>query len=131
MVPSIDAAALFGPAGAAREAVDRAIAAAAADIGFLTISGLPAHALPAYEARAVLLGIFTLEDPALRPLWRRKFAPANPNVYRGYFPLQPGNVTAKEGIDLGPDLIYGPSVVCADDPLREPTPLPQEADLPG
>ena len=131
MVPTIDVAALFGPAGAAREAVDRSIAAAAADIGFLTISGLPPHALPGSAERAVLLAIFTLEEAMLRPLWRRKFAPANPNVYRGFFPLQPGNVTAKEGIDVGPDLTYGSSVVRADDPLCEPTPLPQEAQLPG
>lgn len=131
MVPTIDVAALFGPAGAARAAADRAIAAAAADIGFLTICGLPAHALPGPEARATLLGIFTLEEAALRALWRRKFAPGNPNVYRGFFPLQPGNVTAKEGIDLGADLAYGPGVVSADDPLREPTPMPPEAALPG
>ena len=131
MVPTIDVAALFGPAGSARAAVDRAIAAAAADIGFLTISGLGAHAPVGPEARAALLGIFTLEEAGLRALWRRKFAPGNPNVYRGFFPLQPGNVTAKQGIDLGPDLVYGTSVVHADDPLREPTPLPEEAELPG
>jgi len=131
MVPTIDVAALFGPAGPAREAVDRAIAAAAADIGFLTITGLAAHAPLGPEARAALLRIFTLEPASLRRLWRRKFAPANPNVYRGFFPLQPGNVTAKEGIDLGPDLVCGADVVHAEDPLREPTPLPEEAQLPG
>lgn len=131
MVPTIDVAALFGPAGCARETADRAIAAAAADIGFLTISGLGAHAPLGPGARAALLGIFTLEEAVLRALWRRKFASGNPNVYRGFFPLQPGNVTAKEGIDLGPDLVYGASVARTDDPLCEPTPLPEEAQLPG
>lgn len=131
MVPGIDVGALFGPAGSAREAADAAIAAAAADIGFLTITGLAGHAPSGRESRAALLSIFSLDEAALRRLWRRKFAPGNPNVYRGFFPWQPGNVTAKEGIDLGPDLVYGASVVRADDPLREPTPLPQEDELPG
>lgn len=131
MVPGIDVGALFGPAGSAREAADAAIAAAAADIGFLTITGLAGHAPSGRESQAALLSIFSLDEAALRRLWRRKFAPGNPNVYRGFFPLQPGNVTAKEGIDLGPDLVYGASVVRADDPLREPTPLPQEDELPG
>lgn len=131
MVPSIDVSALFGPAGHARDAVDAGLAAAAADMGFLTIAGLGVHAPLGPVARAALLRIFTLEEAARRRLWRRKFAPGNPNVYRGFFPLQPGNVTAKEGIDLGPDLVYGPGVVRADDPLREATPLPQEAELPG
>ena len=131
MVPTLDVAALFGPAGRARESIDAALAAAAADIGFLTITGLGAHLPLGPEARAALLRVFALEEAALRRLWRRKFAPDNPNVYRGFFPLQPGNVTAKQGIDLGPDLVYGADVVRADDPLREPTPLPQEAELPG
>ena len=131
MVPILDVAALFGPAGRVRAALDADIAAAAADIGFLTISGLGAHAPSGPAARAALLRVFTLEEASLRRLWRRKFAPGNPNVYRGFFPLQPGNVTAKEGIDLGPDLVYGADVVDADDPLREPTPFPEEAELPG
>jgi isopenicillin N synthase-like dioxygenase len=131
MVPAVDVAALFGPAGRAREAVDATLAAAAADIGFLIITGLPASAPLGREARAALLEVFSLDEAALRRLWRRKFAPGNVNVYRGYFPLQPGNITSKEGIDLGPDLVYGASVVRAGDPLLEPTPLPHEADLPG
>lgn len=131
MVPSVDVAALFGPAGSARAAADAALAAAAADIGFLTITGLGGHAPTGHDSRAALLSIFSLDEALRRRLWRRKFAPGNPNLYRGFFPLQPGNVTAKEGIDLGPDLVYGASVVCAEDPLREPTPLPQEEELPG
>jgi isopenicillin N synthase-like dioxygenase len=131
MVPTIDVSALFAAAGPAREAADRSLAAAAAEIGFLSVVGLAPYAPLGTEARAALLRIFTLEAAALRRLWRRKFAPANPNVYRGFFPLQPGNVTAKEGIDLGPDLVYGACVIRTDDPLREPTPLPDEEELPG
>lgn len=32
---------------------------------------------------------------------------------------------------MGPDVAYGPSVVSEGDPLREPTPLPAEDELPG
>jgi isopenicillin N synthase-like dioxygenase len=131
MVPRVDVAPLFGPAGRAREAVDRAIAAAARDIGFLTVVGLGSAAPLSHEARGALLRIFSLDAAALRRLWRRKFEPANANVYRGFFPLQPGNVTSKEGIDLGPDLVYGAAVTAPEDPLREPTPLPEEQQLPG
>jgi isopenicillin N synthase-like dioxygenase len=77
------------------------------------------------------LRIFQLVENQTRPLWRRKFDPANSNVYRGWFPRQTGFLTSKEGIDMGPDVAYGPSVVSAGDPLREPTPLPPEEALPG
>lgn len=130
-VPVIDVGALFGEAGAARAAVDAAILAAAGEVGFMGITGLPPATPIGGPARAALLEIFSLEERALRPLWRRKFEPRNPNIYRGWFALQPGNVTGKEGIDLGADVAYGAAVVRADDPLREPTPLPAEAQLPG
>jgi isopenicillin N synthase-like dioxygenase len=131
MVPTVDVAALFGGGRAARAAVDAHFAAAAAETGFLSIVGLDAQVPLGPAARAALLAIFRLEPHAQQRLWRRKFAPANPNLYRGFFPPQPGNVTLKEGIDLGPDVLYGARVTRADDPLCEPTPLPAEAELPG
>jgi len=105
--------------------------AAAAAIGFMSITGLPAEAARGRGACAELLRIFTLPPDVLRGLWRRKFESRNANVYRGFFRLQPGNLTHKEGIDLGPDVLYGARVVISGDPLREPTPLPPEALLPG
>ena len=131
MVPRIDIAALLRGAGGARAAVDAQLAAAAADIGFLSVVGLAGEVPLGPRARAELLAIFSLDQAARARLWRRKFAPDHPNVYRGYFPPQPGNVTLKEGIDLGPDILYGARVTCAGDPLREATPLPAEAQLPG
>jgi isopenicillin N synthase-like dioxygenase len=130
-VPTVDVSALFGPAGDARAAADEAVAAAAGDMGFLSIAGLPADTPLGPAARAALLRIFALEPAVLRSLWRRKFAPDHANRYRGFFPLQPGNLTSKEGIDLGADVRYGPDVASAADPLRELTPLPAEALLPG
>jgi len=131
MVPRIDIGALLHDADGARTAVDAQLAAAAADIGFLSVVGLAGAVPLGPRARAELLAIFSLDQAARARLWRRKFAPAHPNIYRGYFPPQPGNVTLKEGIDLGPDVLYGARVTCAGDPLREATPLPEEAQLPG
>jgi isopenicillin N synthase-like dioxygenase len=131
LIPSIDVHALFAADPAARAATDRAIMAAAMSTGFLLIYGVPDAVPMGLEARARLLRLFDLPAETLRPLWRQKFDPSHPNVYRGWFPLQKGFPTAKEGIDMGADVAYGAGVVVASDPLREPTPLPTEDTLPG
>lgn len=131
IIPIIDVAALFGADPAAWSRPDEALGAAARDSGFACIRGLPDEALPGPRERARLLAIFALEEREKRRLYRRKFAPENHNVYRGWFPVQPGNLTAKEGIDLGGDVAHGRALSGAGDPLREPTPLPEEALLPG
>jgi isopenicillin N synthase-like dioxygenase len=130
-IPVIDVGALFAPKSAERDAIDGAILQAAGAAGFLSIVGLPASVPLGRQARADLLRIFSLDDAALRKLWRRKFAPQNSNVYRGWFPVQPGNLTSKEGIDMGGDVAYGADIVDPSDPLREATPLPADANLPG
>jgi isopenicillin N synthase-like dioxygenase len=76
--------------------------------------------------RKRLLALFSLSEPRKRALFRRSFAAENPNVYRGWFALQDGHPTHKEGIDIGPDLVR-PLRHDPADPLTEPTPLP---DLP-
>lgn len=129
MIPVIDIAPLFGPPGPAREACDRAIMDAAAGIGFLQITGPADRIAATAAARAELLRVFSLPEPVTRRLSRANFVPGNPNVYRGWFPLQHGHPTLKEGIDIGPDIL-GP-LPPSPDPLREPTPLPREAELPG
>jgi isopenicillin N synthase-like dioxygenase len=130
-IPCIDIGPLFGEASRARDATDRAIMTAAAMSGFMVVKGLPSDVPAGHAARAELLRLFQLPDSETRKLWRQKFDSRHPNVYRGWFPLQTGFLTAKEGIDLGADVAYGPSVVNADDPLREPTPLPSAEVLPG
>lgn len=130
-IPSVDLEPLFGAASSARDRVDQAIVDAAAGVGFLVARGFPAE-LPVNEgARRTLLGLFDVPHEVVRPLWRQKFDPSHQNVYRGWFPRQRGFLTSKEGIDLGPDIAHGSSVLCAGDPLREPTPLPAETGLPG
>jgi isopenicillin N synthase-like dioxygenase len=131
MIPVVDVAPLFGADPGACAAPDRALSAAARDSGFVCIRGLPPEAVPGPAGRARLLAVFGLDDAHKRRLYRRKFAPENRNIYRGWFPLQPGNLTSKEGIDLGADVAHGPGISSPGDPLREPSPLPQDERLPG
>ena len=125
MVPRVDISALFS-ASAGRAEADAAIIEAASTSGFMTICGLPPEAPIDPTSRRALLRLFELPATETRKLWRQKFDPAHRNVYRGWFPLQNGHETYKEGIDLGPDLAFGPEVVDPNDPLREATPLPPE-----
>jgi isopenicillin N synthase-like dioxygenase len=130
-IPLLDVAPLFAADSGARRIADQQLFTAAREVGFLGIRGLPPEVPLGPAARARLLAIFSLGDADKRRLYRRKFAPENRNVYRGWFPLQPGNLTSKEGIDLGGDIAYGPEVTVSGDPLRETTPLPEEDRLPG
>ncbi len=130
-IPRIDIGSLFGPPSRARDLTDQAIMTAAAACGFMVVRGLPGDVPTGRAARAQLLRLFDLPESETRKLWRQKFDPTHRNVYRGWFPLQMGFLTAKEGIDLGADVVHGASVVHQDDPLREATPLPSEGALPG
>ena len=131
IIPRVDVSALFSNDEAARSDIDTAILSAARTAGMMVVAGLPQWAALTGPGRRELLRIFSLPDSEIRKLWRWNFDPDRLNVYRGWFPLQVGHATYKEGIDLGPDVAYGPSVVDARDPLREATPLPPEAILPG
>ncbi|HET9107485.1 MAG TPA: 2OG-Fe(II) oxygenase family protein [Steroidobacteraceae bacterium] len=130
-IPLIDAAPLLTADPAAWRVADDDLAAAAREIGFACVRGLPRAAAPGAEERSRLLAVFGLPELARRRLYRRKFAAENRNVYRGWFPLQSGHLTSKEGIDIGGDLVHGSAVTAKGDPLREPSPLPAEEDLPG
>ena len=109
----------------------RALYTAARDIGFAYIQGLPGDQSLGRAVRARLLAIFALDDAQKRRLYRRKFSPENRNIYRGWFPLQPGNLTYKEGIDIGGDVAHGAGITVPGDPLRESSPLPGDEQLPG
>src|SRR4051812_31313173 len=129
MIPTIDIAPLFGGPGAARASVDDEILRMAGATGFMAVTGLPGAALSP-ETRQRLLALFSFTESSKRTLCRRSFVGENPNIYRGWFPLQDGHPTYKEGMDLGPDLVR-PIRHDPEDPLTEPTPLPPDADLPG
>jgi len=130
-VLALDVSPLFAGASAARDRTDEAIAGAAADVGFFVAQGFPEGLPIDRQSRADLLRLFQLPERETRRLWRQKFDPSHANVYRGWFPPQRGFLTSKEGIDLGPDVLYGSSVLCSGDPLREPTPFPSATALPG
>ena len=125
-IPRLPAA----PILAGDPAAEPALAAAAAGPGMMLLTGADAALGLDPDIRPRLLKLFALPDPALRALARAKFEPANRNVYRGAFPAQPGDVTYKRGADLGPDLA-DPARADPADPLTEPTPAPDPAQLPG
>ena len=130
-IATIDISALFGPPSPDRDRADKAVFEAACGIGFMAVRNFPGDDLLTARNRAALLGIFALPDAEKAKLLRWNFDPTKKNVYRGWFPLQPGAVSYKEGIDMGPDLAHPSADAGSDDPLREPTPLPGEAALPG
>jgi isopenicillin N synthase-like dioxygenase len=131
MIPVIDISALFEPPSPERDAVDRAVMEAASGIGFMTVTGFPAAALLTPENRRKLFRVFSLADTEKSKLLRWNFDPSKTNLYRGWFPLQVGTPSYKEGIDMGPDIAHGAGTVDAGDPLREATPLPDEGLVPG
>jgi isopenicillin N synthase-like dioxygenase len=131
VIPVVEVGALFDAGPTAWGLTDRTLYAAAREVGFACIRGLPGDQALGPAARTRLLGIFALEEAKKRRLYRRKFSPHSRNIYRGWFPLQPGNLTYKEGIDMGGDVAHVVGITASDDPLREPTPLPEEEDLPG
>jgi isopenicillin N synthase-like dioxygenase len=130
-IPALDIGALFRAQSVERDRTDAALRRGAGEQGFLIVTGLPPAVPLGPAARGALLRVFELAESERRRLWRRKFEPTNSNVYRGWFPAQPGNLTSKEGIDIGADVAHGSAVVDPQDPLCEPTPVPPESLLPG
>ena len=118
-IPAIDVAALFGDASRERDRADQAILNAANTVGFFVAHGFSPNLPIDGASRSQLLRLFKLPPSETRALWRQKFDPSHPNVYRGWFPLQAGHATYKEGIDMGRDVAYGSASVDAGDPLGE------------
>lgn len=132
VIPTINIAALFdadSPSSHAHAATDLALFEAATTLGFMTISGLPHKADIGVSAKRTLTRLFSLPADAQRRLWKRNFEPDNPNLYRGWFPLQSGPTLSREGFEIGPDIVRALPNPQAD-VLLEPTPLPDEAALP-
>ena len=128
-IPRIDIAPLFGADHVARTVVDGAVARAAREIGFMTVTGLPQDAVLNAEGWRRLTAIFALDESGKAALYRRKFAPGNANIYRGFLPAAFAAIGAKEQMDIGPDLAEPARCGDTNDALMEPTPCP--AGLPG
>jgi len=131
VIPTIHIAPLFGDDVVARDAVDRAIYEAAFDIGFMTISEIPEPYAIGPEVRRDLLRFFDLPSDQQRRLWKSNFAPENPNLYRGMFPVDSNAARSRAGYEIGPDIVHGVAGDSDDDLLYGATPLPDEASLPG
>lgn len=129
-IPVIDLAPLFGDAPHDRATVDREIARAAFDIGFMTVIGHPGDLAVGPAEREVLLKLFNLPAAERRRLWKRNFAPENKNLYRGWFPLESSAARNREGFEIGPDIVRPLPEDGDGDLLYEPTPLPDITLLP-
>ncbi|UEM18735.1 hypothetical protein JL100_016695 [Skermanella mucosa] len=134
-IPVIDASPLLGGGEGAgkvdRAGVDEAIGKACEEIGFLVISGAALGDFASKDRLARLFRFFDLPEERRRPLARRRFVPTNDNSYRGYFPTVDGDLSFKEGIDIGPDFAADDPRYPLDHPLIERNVWPAEADLPG
>lgn len=131
MIPTIDISPLFGGDSKTRQAVDRAVYEAAFAIGFMTITGIPRRFAVGPAARRDLLRFFDLPPDQRRRLWKSNFAPENPNLYRGEFPLESNQARSRAGYEIGPDIAHGVAANHDDDLLYGATPLPDESSLPG
>lgn len=129
-IPEIDISPLFDAAGPSPE-TDRLICEAACDVGFMTILGVPEPDAVNSAAHASLLRIFELRGDEQRRFWKKNFAPENPNLYRGWFPLEAGEPRSREGFEIGPDLVRELPEDGSSDLLYEPSVLPTEARFPG
>ena len=129
-VAIVDIAALFGPAGPARDATDAALWQGLRDTGAVIITGHPEADRVDARARA-MLALFDAPEAVRAPLFSRMAAPGNACWYRGYHPRAPERLLQNDFYDMGPvDPAPGPALEGMEI-FCEPTPLPDEAALPG
>lgn len=127
-IARIDISPLFGNS-AKRDSVDAAIADAAFNIGFMTVHGVPQHLRVGASERAILLSLFDMPQDERRRLYKRNFAPENPHLYRGWFPLESSPMKNREGFEIGPDLLRPHAERDTADILCEPTPVPDPSHV--
>ena len=131
MIPTIDIGSLFEPQSENRRATDRAIFRAATCSGFMVITGTPHAKELGSDRRKSMLRLFDLPEADQRKLWKRNFAPENPNLYRGWFPLHSGDSLCREGFEIGPDCTRGLPRLDTPDLLYEPSVFPPETEIPN
>ncbi len=129
-IEEIDISSLFKPTDLHSSEVDALIANALASDGAFVATGLPcSNRLD--EEMSNLMRFFDLPLEMKLRCATKSYEPANPNNYRGYYPLpETPDWAYKEGFDIGPE----PALSCPDIPgalsFRESNVWPNEADLP-
>ncbi len=131
VIPTIDINTLFDPKVEESAATDRAVYAAASESGFMVITGTPHATELGADRRKSMLRLFDLPEAEQRKLWKRNFAPENPNLYRGWFPLHSGDSLCREGFEIGPDCTRERPDRNEPDLLYEPSVFPPGAEIPG
>ncbi len=130
-IPVLDAGPLYGGDTSERRALDAAIQRAATQAGFMTLVGLPEPAHLTAERRGALLRVLDLPEASKRRLYRQRYAPDNPNRYRGFAPLRPEEGIGTESIEFGTDAVEPARRGDPTDLLCEPSVWPAESELPG
>ena len=129
-IEEIDISSLFKPTDLHSSEVDALIANALASDGAFVATGLPgSNRLD--EEMSNLMRFFDLSLEMKLRCATKSYEPANPNNYRGYYPLpETPDWAYKEGFDIGPE----PALSCPDISgalsFRESNVWPNEADLP-
>ncbi len=129
-IPRIDIGCLFDSEATDKAATDGAIYRAASESGFMVITGTPHEAELGSDRRKSMLRLFGLPEAERRKLWKRNFAPENPNLYRGWFPLHSGDSLCREGFEIGPDCVRALPDLTTPDVLYEPSVFPPEIAIP-
>jgi isopenicillin N synthase-like dioxygenase len=134
-IPTIDVSTLFerdrNASGPSVRRIDAAICEAACDVGFMTIVGLPFQDAIGPAIRDSLVRVFAIPEAEQRKLWKKNFAPENPNLYRGWFPRESAEPRSREGYDIGPDLVRVLPEDGSRDLLYEPSSFPPDELVPG
>jgi isopenicillin N synthase-like dioxygenase len=131
VTPVVDIGPLFDPQAGGRDAIDRAIIAAAGDVGFIAVTGLQEGVPIASAVRRALLRFFDAPAALRHALASNTRDPSRPFRQRGWSAPREGSVSYYESFEIGPDVAHGAGVLDPADPLRRATPLPAEQDLPG
>lgn len=118
----VDVAALFGAHGAPAATTDRAIVKALKQHGSFVAAG----AWPGIDRQAAeLFAFFSMKTWAKESCATCQSRPMNPNIYRGFYPVEEGDAWSRKAIfDIGPE----PPMTAPDLPgaeaFREPNAWP-------
>jgi isopenicillin N synthase-like dioxygenase len=129
-IPIINIGPLFSQNASKKTEVDKAIARAAFEIGFMVVVGHPKKLEVGQDQRDIMLKLFNLSEKQQRPFWKKNFASENSHIYRGWFPLSSSKAHNREGFEIGPDIVRALPSSSDNDILYEPTPIPKKSDLP-